>query len=48
MFMCSAGVALAGAVISWAMIRPGPPLGIEVKSRRMRWVIAGLRVGRTD
>jgi EmrB/QacA subfamily drug resistance transporter len=48
MFYAAAGVAVIGAIASWWMIRPGPPLGIEVRSRRMRWVIAGLRVGRTD
>jgi hypothetical protein len=41
-------LALVGALVSWAMIRPGPPLGIKVSSRRMRWVIAGLRVGETS
>jgi EmrB/QacA subfamily drug resistance transporter len=45
MFTASAGVALVGAAISWALIRPGPPLGIEMRSRRMRWVISGLRIG---
>jgi EmrB/QacA subfamily drug resistance transporter len=48
MFTCSAVLALVGAIVSWAMIRPGPPLGIKVSSRRMRWVIAGLRVGETS
>lgn len=48
MFTSAAVVALVGAAVSWVMIRPGPPLGIEARSRRMRWVIAGLRIGRGD
>lgn len=48
MYYSTIAVAMIGAAVSWSMIRPGPSLGIKVRSRRMRWVIAGLRVGRTD
>jgi EmrB/QacA subfamily drug resistance transporter len=40
-FGASAVVGLVGAVVCFVLVRHGEPLGIRIRSRRSRWVLAG-------
>jgi MFS family permease len=39
-FGASGAVALLGALVCWALVRRGDPLGVKIRSRRSRWILA--------